>query len=231
MKKNLKSVIAIFAIIAVVYTLFATLIPYDRSAASWIAFGFTLLSIAGCLGTCILAFKGGASLISKIYGLPIFKVGGIYMVAQIVVSAILFVLDGVCGIAFWVSLLPCILLLGAAGIGVIATNAVKETIVSMEDDTKVQTAAMKKIWLLLRDAEELCVDGNAKASLKMVVEAARYSDPVSNAETDALEQEIIAKIQNMLNDMRNGSTDKLLEQIADVERAIQSRNRVCKASK
>ena len=66
--KKSKSVIAIYAILLVVYIVAFLIIPFNKIAASWISFAFTIIAIAGSLLIFNFAFNAKETLVSKIYG-------------------------------------------------------------------------------------------------------------------------------------------------------------------
>ncbi len=65
------------------------IIPFNKNAASWISFVFTIISIISSLLVCGCAFKAKETLVSKIYGFPIFRVGVVYALVQLVVGIVI----------------------------------------------------------------------------------------------------------------------------------------------
>ena len=89
-KLNKKSIsmIAVYAIILVVYILVFCLIPFPKIAASYISFAFTIVSILASLGITAVAFKDDdawdmAKAVAQTEGLPIGISAGAAMVAAV----------------------------------------------------------------------------------------------------------------------------------------------------
>lgn len=124
--KKSKSVIAIYAIILVVYIIGFLIIPFNKVAASWISFAFTIIAIAASLFVFNQAFNSKETLVSKIYGYPIFRVGAVYALAQLAIGIVICTIGAFVAVPYWVALLLSIIMLGAAAIGVIITDNTRD---------------------------------------------------------------------------------------------------------
>ena len=117
MNKTAKGMIAIHAIIAVVFALLYLIIPFKKPAASVISLVFSLLSLTASCVVCLRAMNKDDKLMSKFYGVPLMRIGMLYASAQMVVSIVIFAICAFVTVPYWVALVLAILLLGLAGIG------------------------------------------------------------------------------------------------------------------
>ena len=117
LNKRQKSGIAIFGIIAAVLVLTTLIIPFKKPGASWTMFAFSLISIASSAYICLLAFKNTKDLMSKFYGFPVFRIGVLYVVIQLALTVVIYIIGAFVDVPFWVGFLLSVLLGGAAAIG------------------------------------------------------------------------------------------------------------------
>ena len=110
LNKKSKSVIAVFSIVAFVYALCFIIIPFSKNAASWIEFAFTLISIIAGFGVFAYAFGKGETLVSKIYGFPIFRIGYLYIAIQFVLGVLICLVAAFVNVPYWVALVLSVIL-------------------------------------------------------------------------------------------------------------------------
>lgn len=229
--KKSKSVIAVYAILLVVYVIAFLIIPFNKIAASWISFAFTIIAIASSLLVFNFAFNAKETLDSKIYGYPIFRVGAIYALAQLAVGIIICAIAAFVSVPYWVALLLSIILLGAAAIGVIITENTRDLVEHIDTTVKIDTEVVTNFQIDIAGIVDCCEDSILKSGLKKLNDAFRFSDPVSNAKT----KEADNKISELLNELKtNVESNNVPESTALVEKitnALAERNRICKATK
>ena len=114
------------AVLLVLYILVAFLIPFVHTAVFWVSFVFTLVAFAVVSTALYIAFGKQPGAKSKFYGFPIAKIGVIYGVVQLI-AGLIFMALGV-WIPVWVAVLIYAIALGAAVIGLISADAVREEI-------------------------------------------------------------------------------------------------------
>lgn len=120
--RKAKSTIAVYAIILLVYVLAFLIVPFNKCAASWISFAFTIIALASSLLVFGIAFKANETLVSKIYGFPIFRIGTIYAIVQLLIGIIICAIGAFLFVPYWIALILSMILLGATAIGVIITD-------------------------------------------------------------------------------------------------------------
>lgn len=229
--KKAKSTIAVYAIILIVYVLSFLIIPFNKNAASWISFFFTIIAIVGSLFVCGCAFKAKETLVSKIYGFPIFRVGAIYAIVQLVVGVIICAIGAFVAVPYWVALLFSVILLGAAAIGVIITDNTRDLIEEIDDSVKVETKNVTYFQINIAGIVDDCENPDVKADLEALNQLFEFSDPVTNEETKESEEIIKAMLAELKTLVVDGSTDDIKALIKKITNALNERNRICKASK
>ena len=229
--KKSKSVIAIYAILLVVYIVAFLIIPFNKIAASWISFAFTIIAIASSLLIFNFAFNAKETLVSKIYGYPIFRVGAVYALAQLALGVVICIIAAFVAVPYWVALLLSIILLGAAAIGVIITDNTRDMVEKVETEVKEEIKAVTYFQIDIDGIFDECESAELKEKLDELSERFKFSDPVSNESTKAIEE----KIKSMLSDLRSfveaKNTDEANALIKKIDNAIKERNRICKANK
>lgn len=139
LNKRQKSGIAIFGIIAAVLVLTTLIIPFKKPGASWTMFAFSLISIASGAYICLLAFKNTKDLMSKFYGFPVFRIGVLYVVIQLALTVVIYIIGAFVDVPFWVGFLLSVLLGGAAAIGCITTDNARDIIEEIDNKTYEET--------------------------------------------------------------------------------------------
>ena len=235
MKMNLdkksKSVIAICAILLIVYIVAFMIIPFNKIAASWISFAFTIIAIAGSLLVFNIAFNAKGTLVSKIYGYPIFRVGAVYALAQLALGVVICIIAAFVAVPYWVALLLSLILLGAAAIGIIITDNTRDLVEKVDAESKAATKVVTYFQIDINGILDECEDAELKEKLDVLSELFKFSDPVSSESTKAIEE----KIKGMLSELRSfveaKNSDEANSLIKRIDNAIKERNRICKVNK
>lgn len=235
MKMNLgkksKSVIAIYAIILVVYIIGFLIIPFNKVAASWISFAFTIIAIAASLFVFNQAFNSKETLVSKIYGYPIFRVGAVYALAQLAIGIVICAIGAFVAVPYWVALLLSIIMLGAAAIGVIITDNTRDLVEHVDETVKVDTEVVTNFQINIAGVVDCCEDSNLKLELEKLNDAFRFSDPVSNAKTKEAEDKINVLLNELKANVESNNISESTTLVKKITNALAERNRICKASK
>lgn len=229
--KKTKSVIAVYAIVLLVYVLAFLIIPFDKIAASWISFVFTVIAITGSLFVCIYAFGTKQTLVSKIYGYPIFRVGVIYALVQLAVGVVICAIGAFVAVPYWVALLLFVILLAAVAIGVIITDNTRDMVEEMDEGAKVDTKNLTRFQIIIAGIVDVCENAEVKKELEKLNDLFRFSDPVTNEQTREIEESISAMLTELKTIVVDGSADDIIISIKKLTNVLNERNRICKANK
>lgn len=229
MKKNYLRGLLVLIILLAAYNVIVFAFPFTRNGVFWTAYGFTAAAIDLQVVIFYLAFRRGESLKSKFYGFPIVKVGIIYLVIQVVAGFIFMAAAAL--IPVWATVIISVVLLATAGIGLITADAVRDVIEKQDAQLKQDTSFMRKIQLQADNMVNQCGEKKLMGAVKKFAENLRYSDPVSNAVLDSVEEELLVCINNLQKAIRENAYDEAFRICQEAERILKERNLLCKENK
>ena len=230
MNKIRSQIYIIILVIAAVFSAFAFLIPVEREAVFWISY------IAGMAAILIQIPVFGASypketpLSSKVLGYPVFRVGIIYLVVQMILSTILFFAGDSGDFPVWLALLLCIVVLAAALVLGLSVNMAREAISNMETVSKVDTRMMKSLALRAEALVSNTNDPMLVKELKKLADDISFSDPVSDP-VIADQEYALANAFGQLEAAVNSQNPGAIDLCRNVGIALSNRNAACKANK
>lgn len=229
--KKAKSTIAVYTIILIVYVLAFLIVPFNKIAASWISFFFTVVAIVGSLFVCGYAFKTKETLVSKIYGFPIFRVGVFYALVQLGVGIVICAVSAFVAVPYWIAFLLSVILLGAAAIGIIIADNTRDLIEEIDDSVKEETENITFFQINIASIVDECENDEVKAELLKLNELFQLSDPVTNDNTKEIEATITTMLSELKTIIVDGSENDIKARIKKITNVLNERNRICKASK
>lgn len=231
MSKKRKSAIAIYAIIALVFTVLSLLVPFKKPASSWIMFAFSLVSIVAGLFISYYAFGKSEKLMSKFYGYPLFRIGYIYMGIQIAITIVLYVIGAFVDVPYWIGLIISVLIAGFAAIGCIVADNARDIVENIDVKERASIEQVTTFQIDISEILDLCKDEEIKQPLSKLVTKFKYSDPVSSTKTADKEKEISDALQELKGLIRTGEKQEILDKIDTVSTMLATRNRMCEAGK
>ena len=137
------------------------------------------------------------------------------------------IIASICKIRTLISVLVAVILLAVYLISILLLNRKKIEMLAKPDPT----LAYKTISNSLCELSGLCNDSDLKQELKAIADDIRFVDPVSNAETHDIEDDIINLIEQIKDCLLNGDIQSSTEFTAKLRVAISTRNRLCKNNK
>ena len=223
MKKNKAQGYLILAIAFVLVSVVAFVLPTQKTSVFWIAYAFTVIAFAAQLLIWKVAWSNAETLKSKFLGFPIIRVAYIYLVIQIIAFAIL---AGTAGIVpSWVAVIVCCLILGAAAVCLIATDAGRDEIERVEQKIQSKVSALKMLQIDVEMLAKTEADSEVKSKLMKLAEKIHYSDPMSSDALTELEGAIAGKVK----ELKTSSDKRSL--IEEIDNLLSERNAKCKALK
>lgn len=225
MSKNTARWWAVLAVLLVVYSVVAFVLPFAKDTVFILSYVFTLVALGAQIYVIRTAFYQGEGVKSKFYGFPIAKVGTIYLIAQMVLSLVFMALGN--KVPVWLPVVIYVVMLGAAALGFIAADVARDEVVRQDAKVKKDVSIMRDLQATVNALVGQC----DVAELKKFAENLRYSDPVSNEALLNVEAELTVCV----NQVQQAVTDKNAEEIAAVcqkaEIVLAKRNLLCKQSK
>jgi hypothetical protein len=230
MNKNKIRVITVLAVIFAVFNLLVFVIPFPRNGVFWVTYAFTILPILAQVVTVVLAFGKATTWRSMFLGFPIFKIGYTYLEVQALLCAVL--LGVSCYVAFspWIAVVPCVLVLAAAIISVVVTDAGRDVIEDMEAKHRTKTVFISELRAGIDSLLPRVTDAALNARLSKLAEEARFSDPMSSEALASIETEIGAKFADIKTAVCAGNFG-IADAIDELSRLLAERNRKCKTAK
>ena len=229
MRKNLVRTYGVLAILLVVFTIVVFAVPFVKNAVFWVSYLF-VLSAVGLQGYAIhTAFSGKEPVASKLYGFPVARVGFVYLVVQIIASLIFMTLAT--AVVLWIPLVVSVAALGAAGMGLITTDAMRDEIIRQDTVLKKDVSAMRAMQSKARMLIGQCEDASLAAELQKLSEAMQYSDPVSSEALREIEFELsqrLDELQKAVLEQEHDAASVLVKQTTDM---LAERNNLCKLNK
>lgn len=229
--KKSKSAIAVYAIALFVYIIAFIIIPFNKTASSWITFIFTIIAIASSLFVCKIAFNSEEKIVSKIYGFPIFRVGIFYALAQLIIGIVICVISAFVTVPYWIALLISVILLGAAAIGIIITDNTRDMVEELDENIKSDTQNITYFKIDISGIVDSCDSTDLKSELEKLNELIRFSDPVTGEATKDIEDSIKEMLADLKTSVIKDDANNIKLLIKKITNAVKDRNRICKANK
>lgn len=228
MPKNKTRMLLLLVIVFAVFSVIAFAVPFRKTTVFWLAYIFGLVAIATQAYIQPKAFaEEGAR--SKFYGFPIARVGVYYLAVQLVLSLVFMALATVCPV--WVELIVFVLLLAVVGVGLIATEAVKEEVERQDVKIKADVALMRGLQSKTSTMASLCAGAPYEAAVKQFAEQVRFSDPVSGPHLAEIEHELSDAIDLLQQAVVDGDADSVETLCKKASVTLTERNRQCKLGK
>lgn len=229
-KNQIRSIVTVVVIFAV-YNVLSFVLPFKHTGIFWIGYSFGLVSLIVSLMIFALAFGKDGTAKSRFYGFPIARIGVLYSAAQVPLSFLTMALAGMARIPLWPFVLVFILILGAAVLGTVATDATRDEIVRQDIKLAKDVSVIRALRSLGNSLVAQCADDEAKKELKKLSDMLNYCDPVSNDATVAAETELKAVMEELQRAMVDNDDTSVVPLCKKAEAILAERNRLCKLNK
>ncbi len=229
MTKNQKRFLMVIVIALVAFSVVAFAVPFKKNGIFWLSYIFAVISILTQIYVFKVAFNGMKTAKSKFYGFPIAQVGVVYMVVQLVLSLIFMALADIA--PMWIAVIIYVLILAAATIGFISTDAVRDEIVRQDVKLSTDVSCMTTLRSIIYPLTDQCNDENAKKVLRELSDEFRYSDPVSSEALKEVESTLEAQVGELQGLVMDGKTDDIMVLSKKIKVTLTERNRLCKLNK
>lgn len=227
--KNNKQAFKILIIILAVFCLISFVAPFARTAVFQVAFVFGIISILCQAWALKRSELLGGNPRSKLYGVPIVRVGLMYMCMQIVLSIVEMACQSL--IPMWIVILVNAIVLADAVISILLVEGVRDETVRQEERKVQNTSAMRDLQGMAASLAGQCGDEGLKADLQKLAEELRYSDPVSSEKTRELEEEMRSQLGELRQAVADGDVEAAKKLCGKLMGSLADRNRACAAGK
>jgi len=229
MSKHRKQLIAVLAVMAIVFSVAVFLIPFPKKSVFWIAWLFEMIAFALQIPIFKLAFDNANELKSKFLGFPVFRVGYLYLGIQTVLSLALLALSFIPNFPVWLALILCLLVCASGIICGITTDIARDEVERIENVQEKNICAMNLMKSLSSSLIPLTSDTTLQKQLEKLAEDFRYSDPVSSDALTAIETELSSMLNQLQSHLKQNTAT--IEEINVLQKKLSQRNILCKANK
>lgn len=189
--KNKNLGYAFLGILLILISVIIFVIPTKKTASFWIAYIFTVIAFVVQSAIWKNVFGKEDTLKSKILGLPVFHIGIMYLVIQII---ILVVFTAGPSLPNWNAVVVCTITLGIFAVCTIAGEAGRNEIERVEAKVQKKVFFIKELQVDVELLAETETDTCTKATLQQLAEKIRFSDPMSNDALAGIEKAITEKV-------------------------------------
>ena len=229
MTKNQKRTIGVVIIVLIAFSVVAFALPFEMNGIFLLSYIFAVISILLQLYVLRIAFDGTGTAKSKFYGFPIAQVGILYMITQVALSLTFMTLATLAPV--WCAVVLYVLLLAAAAIGFISTDAMRDEIVRQDVKLGADVSCMTTLRSLVYPLPEMCSDEAVKKKLQNLADEFRYSDPVSADALRDIEKELEEMVAELQIAVSEDNTVEINSLTVKINATLTERNRLCKLNK
>ena len=233
MKKAFNVYAIIWAICLVLFNVLSFVTPNEIAGTSkfdgsfWIGYMFITITFIGQLICAYIALKAN-NLRKLFYNIPLIDISYIGLVAMLIAGGIAM---SVPKFPEWLGIIICFAVLAVNVIAVLSAKVAIDTVSAIDDKVSKNTEFIK---ILTLDAQNLINRANApvlKEKCKMVYEAIRYSDPVSNEQIVDIERQIKEEFDLFTDAVLSDDLDKTESSVKEILSLISDRNNKAKLLK
>ena len=228
-KKTAIRAIVVLAVVLAVFSVIAFAIPFVKNGVFWLAYVFGVLAISVQTYVAYAAFAKGEDVRSKFYGFPIARVGTIYLVVQLVLSITAMIAAP--WLPSWIPFVLFVIALGAAAIGFIAADAMRDEVERQDEKIKADVNYMRDLQSRVGALKAQITDSELTAAIGAFADALRYSDPVSKPALREIEAELFSCVDELQRAAVDGDKDAALKLCKKATGVLAERNRLCKLNK
>ncbi len=210
------------------FNLVVFLLPVDRSNAFWAAYIFATVAFLLQIVYFELSFGDAKNLKHIFFGYPVAYLGTIYLVLQLIFSAVVMISEA---LEVQTTVIVSAILLAGSLMLLAAAVFSRAEITTTEDKVKAKRQYIDFLYTDLESLQARAAAPEAKAVLKKLAEAVRYSDPMSAPELVALENEIIAKAGGLKPLVEASNLEALKKASEEITALLAERNAKCKIMK
>ena len=224
MKKNTIRGILAGVILLIVFHVITFAVPFVHKGVFWVSYVFGLVSFGVLALGAYLGLGRGENAKSKFYGFPIARLAAVYFAAQMALG---FVLMAIATVPLWLAAVLYVILLGAAGLGMIGADAVVEEIHRQDVQLKQNVGFMRDLQSKVNQMAAQCAD----PQVKRLAEDIRYSDPVSSAPLEEIERDLSAAVDDLQAAIADSDSAVIAQLAQKAGNLLAERNRLCKLNK
>ena len=233
MKKGFKYYLSIWVILLAVFNVAVFVSPGEAGGYSkfggafWVGYIFITLAFIGQLICAYIAFKAD-NLQKFFYNVPLIRISRIGLVLTAILGTLCMAIPN---LPNWIGVILCLAVLAFTAISVIKATAAGDIVSGIDEKIESKASFIKA---LTADAEALMSAAKTpelKAEVKKVYEAIRYSDPMSNAALEEINEQIQNQFSVFADSVKAEDSDLASSYSDELIILIDNRNKKCKLMK
>lgn len=161
----------LWSVALAVVLMLALVIPFVQTTVYWTGLLCTVAMFGVCALAFVRAFRKDSTVESKLLGWPIFKVGYVALIVQIIVGFALMGLAAFCQV--WAAAIAEVAVFAVTAFCMTVKDAVREVVTTAEAKVTDNTAA----WKAIRARANAIAAETGHPDIKKLAEEIRYADP------------------------------------------------------
>lgn len=221
MMKNKSWGYSILAILFLLLSVIAFVIPTVKTGTFWSAYAFTAVAFGVQVHIINIALGKKKTLKSKFLGIPMIHVSIVYLILQVIVFAIFVVVPT---LPVWSVTVVCASILGIATVCMISVEIGTGEINRVDEKVQKKVFYIKSLQADVELLADAATDNEVTDKLIELAEQIRFSDPMSHESLAELESAIAEKVE----ELRVAPNKNTIKEIASL---LSERNKKCKLLK
>lgn len=217
----------IYVILLGVFNLLVFTISKTRTNVFWLSYAFMTVAFAVQIVTMLLSFKT-SDVETSFFGIPLASFSIYYLCTSLVVGAVFMIFQNV---GFILALVIQVLILAAFLIIAVISLLARDTVQAIGDNVKQNVTNLKSVLVDVEMLASSCSDPELRQALNKLADTVKYSDPMSTAAIELVEQRIMRKISELRVSMDNNQIPDALQACKDLEMLYIERNKKLALSK
>ncbi len=233
MKKSFKLYIICWAIMLALFNAVCFITPNEAAGLSkfggafFVGYIFITVAFVGQLVCAYIAFKA-EDLEKLFYNLPLITVSYSGLILTLLLGGAAMVIPN---LPNWVGAVACLFILGLYAVAVIKAIAAAKAVASVDKKISRQTGFIKNLTLAADHLVSHAQSEEVQRACKKVLEAVRYSDPMSSIRLQEIEERITTEMQQLRETVENNDAEIASTVAEELIALLEDRNRQCKAFK
>lgn len=217
----------IYVILLGVFNLLVFTIFKTHTKVFWLSYAFMIVAFIVQILSMFLSFKT-ADVETAFFGIPLASFSIYYLCASLIVGAVFMVFQNA---GFTLALVIQTLILAAFLIIAIISLLARDTVQAIGENVKQNVTNLKSILVDVEMLSSSCTDPELRQALNKLADTVKYSDPMSTAAVELVEQRIMRKISELRVSIDNNQIPDALQVCKELELLYVERNKKLALSK
>lgn len=233
MKKGFKYYLSIWVILLAVFNVAVFVSPGEAGGYSkfggafWVGYMFITLAFIGQLICAYFAFKADNTK-KFFYNVPLIRISRTGLVLTAIFGTLCMAIPN---LPNWIGIIICLAVLAFTAISVIKATAAGDIVSEIDKKIESKTSFVKALTADVEALMSAAKTPELKAEVKKVYEAIRYSDPMSNAALEEINEQIQNQFSVFADAVKAEDFDLASSYSDELIILIDNRNKKCKLLK